>query len=130
MDQLPVIIGVFVMSAVAAVSHRLFERRWFPLAKPGSNAHAWILDGRNSKRGLISVSDSESLAIRLPDAVTVECPASVLEDPLRPTWREAFRVGLGYSVKLDCGRLQVFLREQDWKTLRSTLRDAPGSSPN
>lgn len=130
MDYLPVILTLIVVSVFAAVSHRLFERWWFPLAKPGSNAYAWIMDGRNSKRGLISTSDLDCVAIRLPDGETVEYRASVLEDPVRPALRDALRVGLGYSVKLDCGRLHVFLRRQDCKTLQLTLRDAPGSSPN
>lgn len=114
------------MSVAAAFSHSVFERKWFPLAKPGSGAHAWIRHGRSSKRGLISTSGPNGLTIEVPHGETVEYPATVLEDPLRPTWMEAFRVGLGYSVKLDCGSLHVFLREQDWKTLRSTSGDAPG----
>ena len=128
LDQLPVVLTVLVMSVVGSLLGGVFERRWFPLAKPGSDAHAWIRRGRSSKRGLVATSELNTLVIRVLGEEPVEYPATTIDDPLRPTWREALRIGPGYSVKLDCGRLDVFLREQDWKTLRSTSGDASGRS--
>lgn len=82
MDQLPVVLTLLVMSVAAALSRRVFERKWFLLAKPGSDAHAWIRHGRSSKRGLVATSELKTLVIRVLGEEPVEYPATAVDAPL------------------------------------------------
>ncbi|CAA9215461.1 MAG: hypothetical protein AVDCRST_MAG76-382 [uncultured Acidimicrobiales bacterium] len=66
----------------------------------------------------------------MADQAILRLPSEVVEQRLRPTRKERLRVVDGYSVKLDCRDLRVFLREADWRTLVADVernRQAPRS---